>query len=95
MVYVDPLHGHITANAPRCFVEAGRACHLYADTEQELHAFAVRIGLRRAWFQHSRMVNHYDLTPYMRQRAVRMGAVEHTPMEAVAKWGEIRQRRQV
>ncbi|QWQ39587.1 DUF4031 domain-containing protein [Streptomyces sp. YPW6] len=26
-------------------------CHLTADTEDELHAFAARLGLRRSWFQ--------------------------------------------
>lgn len=30
---------------------SGRWSHLIADTREELHAFASRIGLRRAWFQ--------------------------------------------
>ena len=25
--------------------------HLFADTQDELHAFAARLGLRRSWFQ--------------------------------------------
>jgi Protein of unknown function (DUF4031) len=29
----------------------GRWSHLSADTKDELHAFAARIGLRRSWFQ--------------------------------------------
>ena len=28
-----------------------RWSHLIADTEEELHAFAARLGMRRAWFQ--------------------------------------------
>lgn len=54
-----------------------RWAHLYADTEGELHAFAARIGMRRAWAQVSRRgTPHYDLTPGRRARAVAAGAVE-------------------
>lgn len=55
----------------RCF--AGGSSHLTADTVEELHAFASRIGLRRAWFQGGR-VPHYDLTMARREDALRAGA---------------------
>ena len=29
-----------------------RWSHLVADTDEELHAFASRLGMRREWFQH-------------------------------------------
>jgi hypothetical protein len=29
----------------------GRWSHLIADSQQELHAFAARLGLKRQWFQ--------------------------------------------
>ncbi len=56
----------------RCF--ANGSCHLMADTEDELHAFAARLGLRRAWFQ-PLSSPHYDLTASKRARALELGAV--------------------
>jgi len=47
-------------------------CHLFADSTDELHAFAERIGLLRNWFQG----DHYDLTPKRRAVAVAAGALE-------------------
>lgn len=91
-VYVDPLHGHITDEAPSCFVKAGKACHLYADTLEELHAFALKLGLKRAWFQANRTMAHYDLVPSKRIIAVHLGAIEHSSREAVNKWKELRQK---
>lgn len=54
-------------------------CHLTADTEEELHTFAARLGLRRSWFQKKSDRDyrwHYDITPNKRAQAVRMGAQE-------------------
>lgn len=81
-VYVDPLM------PSRQYRESAdkrwnwpKSCHLTADTEQELHAFAARLGLKRAWFQghHKNPVFwHYDLTENKRNQAVRMKAIEIT-----------------
>lgn len=49
------------------------ACHLTADTVEELHAFAASLGLRREWYQ-PLSSPHYDLTPAKRQRAIELGA---------------------
>lgn len=52
--------------------------HLQADTIDELHEFAARLGMRRAWFQSKpgRPENdHYDLTQAGRVRALQMGAI--------------------
>jgi Protein of unknown function (DUF4031) len=52
--------------------------HLQADTVEELHAFAARIGLRREWFQSKpgRPENdHYALTRTGRELAIRHGAI--------------------
>lgn len=56
----------------------GPSCHLAADSLDELHAFAARLGLKRTWFQAGKRRDrpHYDLTAERRARAVRMGAVE-------------------
>jgi hypothetical protein len=56
-----------------------RWCHLLADTEEELHAFADGLGLKRAWFQHRPerpWKDHYDLPEDARRAAVRAGALE-------------------
>jgi hypothetical protein len=50
-------------------------CHLVADSLDELHAFAARIGLRRSWFQDRASFPHYDVTTEVRERALRSGAV--------------------
>src|SRR5215210_5680880 len=46
-------------------------CHMASDRHfDELHAFAARLGLRRAWFQR----DHYDLPAHGRAAAVALGA---------------------
>lgn len=52
--------------------------HLQADTVQELHTFATRLGLRREWFQSTPGrpdKDHYDLTGSGRVLAIRSGAI--------------------
>lgn len=69
-VFVDEVR--VWPTKIRCF-RSGSA-HLTANSVEELHALARRIGLRRAWFQDGR-VPHYDLTPARRQAALEAGAV--------------------
>jgi hypothetical protein len=45
---------------------------IYVD---ELHAFALRIGLKRSWFQAHPLHPHYDMTPARREIALLTGAV--------------------
>lgn len=52
-------------------------CHMVADTDDELHTMADRLGLRRRWHQkpgtpHS----HYDICLAKRAEALNLGAVE-------------------
>lgn len=49
-------------------------CHLVADSIDELHAFAARLGLKREWFQERTMYPHYDVTVNIRERALTLGA---------------------
>jgi hypothetical protein len=49
-------------------------CHMIADTEDELHAMAGKIGVARRWYQG----DHYDIAKSTRARAVAYGAVEIT-----------------
>jgi len=49
--------------------------HLIADTKDELHRFAERLGLKRAWFQDRGRLPHYDLTTdRAKRRALGVGA---------------------
>lgn len=50
--------------------------HLTADTTEELHEFAEKIGLKRSWFQKGKQpwLDHYDVTSYMRIAAIDNGA---------------------
>ena len=51
-------------------------CHLVADSLDELHEFAARLGLQRRWFQNQGRYPHYDVTTSVRDRALRLGAVD-------------------
>jgi len=51
-------------------------CHLVADSLEELHAFAARLGLQRGWFQNKGRYPHYDVTMAVRGRALRLGAID-------------------
>lgn len=55
-------------------------CHLQADTLDELHEFAERIGLRREWFQPGSRpeLAHYDVSESVRKRAISLGAIEES-----------------
>lgn len=62
----------------------GPSCHLFTDgPNEELHAFAAKLGLKRAWLQKSTSGPHYDLTAPKRARAVQLGAIEATDQEMV------------
>ena len=52
-----------------------RWAHLMADTLDELHAFAARLGMPRRAFQDRASGAHYDVTAPLRERAIALGAV--------------------
>jgi len=54
-------------------------CHMLADTTDELHAMADRIGVARKWAQHAGTYReHYDISLSKRAEAVAAGAIEIT-----------------
>lgn len=54
-------------------------CHMLADTSEELHAMARRIGVARRWCQYEGTYReHYDICLSKRKAAVAAGAVEIT-----------------
>lgn len=81
--YVDDLQ--VWPNARGIF-RAG-SCHLAADTLDELHEFAARLGMRREWFQPGRGRHpHYDLVKSRRDRAVALGAIEVSGRDLIMLW---------
>lgn len=73
-VYVDSLQP-CTVQRGSCFFKTG-ACHMFADSEPELHELAGKIGLKRSWFQQHRKLPHYDLAASKRELAVKAGALQ-------------------
>ena len=69
MVYVDALQEY-----PEKPFGHRKWAHLWADSEEELHAFAQSIGLQRAWFQADKFLNHYDVVPSKWTLAWKQGA---------------------
>jgi hypothetical protein len=76
--YVDPVRHY-----PGARWRIKHWCHLTADTRDELHALAARIGRRRETFQEHPYRWHYDLTPDERAAAVDLGACEVTTRDLV------------
>lgn len=75
-IFVDKLFTAMPRTA-QARAHGTRWCHMTTDGDlEELHRFAARIGLKRAWFQDHASLPHYDLTPAKRALAVRLGAVE-------------------
>jgi hypothetical protein len=72
MVYIDPLRA--CQRSKRWPFPT--SCHLFAETDEELFAFARRLGLKMDWFRAGKRLRHFDLTAGMRIKALRMGARE-------------------
>ena len=65
-----------------------RWSHLQADSLEELHPFAARLGLKPEWFQTKPgrpELNHYDVTEPKRLQAIKMGAVAETWREGAGR----------
>lgn len=78
MIFVDNMRTPATVKNGSREV-SGLWSHLTSDqdTDDELHAFAQQLGLRREYHQpypkHSR--SHYDVTEPKRRAAIRLGAI--------------------
>lgn len=60
-------------------------CHMAADSLEELHAMADRIGVARRWYQGPPVTRwpHYDIALSKRALAVAAGAQEITQRESL------------
>jgi hypothetical protein len=70
-VFVDDMRrpAHLTRRPARW-------SHMFADTSEELLAFAAALGLQAEWLQHpGTHREHFDVTDTVRERALRAGAV--------------------
>lgn len=61
-------------------------CHMLADTDDELHEMAKRIGVARQWWQSPEKTSgsHYDIALTKRALAVQYGAIEITQRQSSA-----------
>lgn len=78
-VYVDKLRTVIPKGAQA--QKAGKRwskkwCHLWADNLYELLDFAKKIGLKKEWLQSHALIEHFDLVPSFREKAIKKGAKE-------------------
>jgi hypothetical protein len=83
-VYVDEIrdYGDLVRGYARRY--GTRWSHMIADSEDELHAFANKIGVLRRWAQFPGTPrSHYDIIPTKRALALRMGAIEITSRQLV------------
>lgn len=70
-VYVDPLRNYQHKRK--------QYAHMIADTEEELHAFAESIDVKKHWFHN----DHYDLRQADWEMAVARGAIVVTSRDLV------------
>ncbi len=77
MDYGWKLRGHSVKN-----------CHMFTDDVDltELHEMALKIGMKRQWFQDKKTAPHYDLTESRRMLAVNFGAIELDRKDSVEIW---------
>lgn len=77
-IYVDDYHFEASVKGKK-----RRWSHLMAIPRDDdiLHAFVASIGLKRDWFQPV-SYPHYDVTDWMRDRALQAGATPITARDA-------------
>jgi hypothetical protein len=75
MIYVDS----VIWRGMRIYGKPVNSCHMFSDLgiagDEELHAMAAKIGLKRSWL-HVTDLRHYDLTAARRKLAIHFGAKE-------------------
>lgn len=76
-VYVDDMHLYPMGKFGRM-----KMSHMVADSDEELHAMAAKIGVAKRWWQAPpRHDSHYDIAMSKREEAIRHGAIAITLRE--------------
>ncbi|MEJ6002532.1 DUF4031 domain-containing protein [Paucibacter soli] len=67
--------------------------HMIADSDEELHAMAAKIGVQRRWWQSPEKTSgsHYDICLSMKAKAIKLGAIAITDRQCAS----MNRRRQV
>ena len=86
-VYVDEILEY-----PSTKLRYKKWCHMFADSDDELHAMATKIGLQRSWHQNKPGFSHYDLVPSKRAKAIQCGAKSLTSREMIEKVRKAREK---
>lgn len=79
MIYVDNS---------KIYIGRSICCHMFADTEDELHKAAAAIGLGRFAYTRGEVLAHYNVCWSKRKKAVALGAAQvdqHWLRERIAK----------
>lgn len=63
--------------------------HMAADTLEELHEMADRIGVNRKHFQDKPGKPHYDICQKMKQKAIEFGAKEVNDRELIRLYQKV------
>lgn len=86
-VYVDDMRKPVRLNR-----FTANWSHMFADSSEELHDFAVKLGLKTSWLQNEgTWKEHYDVTDTTRREALKNGAVPVTYRET-AKFMQARKK---
>lgn len=60
-------------------------CHMMADTLEELHEMADKLGLKREWLHEHPRMPHYDICKSNRAKAIKLGAVEESTKDLIRR----------
>lgn len=81
-IYIDEATWVTKAKNPR-----KQYAHMISDTSlEELHSFAVQMGIKRHFFHQSRSCKHYDISGEQIQKVKDAGAIE-VPTRDILKFG--------
>ena len=67
-------------------------CHMIADSYEELHDMAKKIGMKNTWFQKNASFPYYDVCLMRKKKALEYGAIEVSRKELVIKMREFRKK---
>lgn len=59
--------------------------HMASPDLEALHRMADAIGIKRKWFQNKQRHPHYDICKSMKQKAIKLGAVEVSDRELIRR----------